>query len=83
MALPVRKTGLVRGCQTTVFESDLTTGDASSCSIAHSLGYTPTLQWITPTVIGACGGTIAIGTADSTNLQVSATACMKFYAYAF
>ena len=81
--MPVRKTGLIKGDQTQIFASCLTTGDASSCSVAHSLAYTPTVQWVTPTVIGACGGTIALGTADSTNLQISATACLKFYAYAF
>lgn len=82
-SLPVRKTGLVKGCQTQVFASCLTTGDASSCSIAHSLGYTPTVQWVTMTVVGACGGTVVLGTADGTSLQISATSGLKFYAYAF
>ena len=83
MALPVRKTGLVRGCQTKIFASCEKTGDASSCSIAHSLAYSPTVQWVAPSFFGTGGGTIALGTADSTNLQVSATACLKFYAFAF
>ena len=82
--LPVRKTaGLMKGCQTQIFASCETTGDASSCSIAHSLAYTPTVQWVAPSFFGIAGGTIALGTADNTNLQISATACLKFYAFAF
>jgi len=81
--LPVRKSGLMKGDQTQIFASCETTGDASSCSIAHCLGYTPTVQWVAVSVELTGADSVVLGTADSTNLQISATACMKFYAYAF
>jgi len=45
MALPVRKTGNLRGCQMDMFESSEQTGTGSSQNVAHSLGFTPTKVW--------------------------------------
>lgn len=73
--------GTMRGA--TKFASTEQTGTGGAQNVAHGLGSTPGLVWITVTEDPAgTGFDIAEGTHDATNIVVTVTTGVKFRAYA-
>jgi len=83
MALPVRKTGNLRGCQMDMFESSEQTGTGSSQNVAHSLGFTPTKVWASLTGFTAVTVDIAYGTHTGTNVVLTVTCAVTFIVHAY
>lgn len=78
------KTGQLKANQTLMVALAEQDATGASQSIAHGLGYTPTMVWISPSQIPLDGNAAyALGTHDATNLQVSAYSDMKFLPYAY
>lgn len=71
-------TKAVAKSKVTTFKSEEQTGDGTEQSIAHTLGATPTLVFVVPTLVGTDGVTITEGTHGSANLKVTATTGAKY-----
>lgn len=79
-----RKTGLLKASQTQLTQSSLQTGTGASQSIAQSLGYAPTTAIVSKVTEPKAGNAAyAIGTHNTTHLQISAYSDMTYYVYYF
>lgn len=71
-------TKAVAKSKVTTFKSEEQTGTGEEQSISHTLGATPTLVFVVPTLVGTDGVTIAEGTHGSANLKITATTGAKY-----